>query len=207
MQNFDQQDKVYQPWSESEINRLIDAVDASYNYKTNKIEWQNVLQIFPDRTLSQCKSFYCNQVKPYVFKPGNELSKENIKFTLMCYYYYITEKMPGDHETYDLRVQRILAEQCWNDITTTFDQANNNVQTPYQQECTIKTMRGTRYMLNYHLKHKQEIEDQLKQNQKIIRMGFVITIDNWQRFLHKLELHKFQDILKNVEGTLKTMNI
>ncbi|CAL6061934.1 Hypothetical_protein [Hexamita inflata] len=66
-------------------------------------------KLFPDRTLSQCKSFYCNQVKPYVFKPGNELSKENIKFTLMCYYYYITEKMPGDHETYDLRVQRILA--------------------------------------------------------------------------------------------------
>ncbi|CAL6061685.1 SANT/Myb_domain [Hexamita inflata] len=45
---------------------------------TNKIDWQNVLKIFPDRTLSQCKSFYFNQVKPYIFKPGGELTKENM---------------------------------------------------------------------------------------------------------------------------------
>ncbi|CAL6057589.1 Myb-like_DNA-binding domain-containing protein [Hexamita inflata] len=203
MQNTDQQEKVYQLWNESEINRLIDAVDASYNYKTNKIDWQNVLKIFPDRTLSQCKSFYFNQVKPYIFKPGGELTKENIKFTLTCYYYFITEKMPGDYETYDLRVQRILADQCWSDLVKSFSPRNY----VSQQECTIKTMRGARYMVNYHHEHKQEIEDLLKKHGKINRMGFIITPDNWQRFLKKLDNQQFWDILKEVEVTLKTMNI
>ncbi|CAL6116448.1 Myb-like_DNA-binding domain-containing protein [Hexamita inflata] len=208
MQDNEQHDKIYQYWSESEINRLIDAVDASFNSKSNKTDWQNVIQLFPDRTLQQCKSFYCNQIKPYIFKPGQDLNKDNIKFTLMCYYYYITEKMPGDYETLDLRVQRILADQCWTDMISSYVKSVNYQSfSPYQLECSIKLMRGTRYMITYHFKNEKEITEQLKKTGKITRMGFVITTENWRNFLKKFEANKLGDILKKVKITLKTMNI
>ncbi|CAL6088508.1 Myb-like_DNA-binding domain-containing protein [Hexamita inflata] len=198
--------RLYQYWNENEIDRLIDAVERSQNHQTMKINWASVQQLFPDRTLQQCKSFYCNQIKPYIFKSGQELNRANHKFALTCYYYYITEKMPGDYETLEQRVQRILADQCWTDMVGSYN-TQVSYLTPYQLECSIKLMRGTRYMLNFHLQNEKEITESLKRSGKTVRMGFEITKEKWAAFQKKFEANKLADILKKVEETLKEMNI
>ncbi|CAL6061986.1 Myb-like_DNA-binding domain-containing protein [Hexamita inflata] len=211
MQNFDVSESrpnIYQNWSEAEIDRLIDVVERSQNYETGKINWTSVQLLFPERTLQQCKSFYCNQIKPYIFRHGEDLSKENIKFTLTCYYYYITEKFPGDYEPLEVRVQRVLADQCWKDMIQAYENSFSSVNlSETQLSCNIKLMKGTRYMINFHNQNKDLIEQQLKTKAKIVKMGFEITKQNWKQFLKKFEKNKLEDILKKVEQQLRALKM
>ncbi|CAL6012353.1 Myb-like_DNA-binding domain-containing protein [Hexamita inflata] len=187
---------MYLAWSDADISRLIDIVESQTDYERNKVNWIKVQTYFQERTVQQCKSFYCNKIRPFIFQPDG-LRKIDVKFVHMCYFYFIQRPVPDPDEQLDQKISRILAEQCWSDMLGSF----------YNKECVVskKLLQGVQCMLTYHFQMEQEIVAALKTQGKYSKLGYTVTKDKWNEFIALTEKHNINQMLQFVNTELAKM--
>ncbi|CAL5979893.1 Myb-like_DNA-binding domain-containing protein [Hexamita inflata] len=185
-------------WCDEDIRRLIDIVESQTDYTVNKVNWINVQCYFPDRTIQQRKSFYCNKIRPFIFTQ-NGLRRTDVKFVHKCYFYLIQRPLPEPNEQLEQKVSRILAEQCWNDMFNTFTNPN------YEFQPSKKLLQGAECMLTYHFQHELEITKALKGNGKYEKYGYVVTKDKWNELQAMAEKYNAKLLLQFVETQLSKM--
>ncbi|CAL6112639.1 Myb-like_DNA-binding domain-containing protein [Hexamita inflata] len=184
-------------WSDNDIKRLIDIVESQTDYTINKVNWINVQRYFQDRTAQQCKSFYCNKIRPFIFTQ-NGLRKSDVKFVHRCYFYLVQRPLSEPNEQLEQKVGRILAEQCWNDMLNAY--VNQGEFKPSK-----KLLQGALCMVKYHFKHELEITNAIKMNGKYEKYGYTVTKDKWNEFQALSEKHNAKQLMQFIETQLSKM--
>ncbi|CAL5971678.1 Myb-like_DNA-binding domain-containing protein [Hexamita inflata] len=187
---------MYLAWSEADIARLINIVESQTDYERNQVNWIKVQTYFQERTIQQCKSFYCNKIRPFIFQP-NGLRKNDVKFVHICYFYFIHRPVPDPYEQLDKKIGRILAEQCWSDILSAF----------YSEEYVFskKLLQAVQCLLSYHFQMEQEITTALKTQGKYQKFGYTVTKDKWNEFKAVTEKHNIIKMFQFVNTELAKM--
>ncbi|CAL5977267.1 Myb-like_DNA-binding domain-containing protein [Hexamita inflata] len=165
----------YNPWSDEDIRLLHEVVGA--NRVSTRVNWVEVQRVFPNRTLQQCKSFYTNKMKQFVFEIVNGVPEPNSDFIEYCYVYYIC-RYRSNKETLEERVRRIVAECCWEDA---FPTAVLLVKKQTNFNYNKKLMVGTREFLKFHTEHKLRIDAEFANKKEIVLKNLPVTKEQWDK--------------------------
>ncbi|CAL6009924.1 Myb-like_DNA-binding domain-containing protein [Hexamita inflata] len=187
----------YTLWTDDDIHKLTNLVDQ---YTVDKINWQRIALHFPTRTLQQCKSFYNNKIKQFVFELKDGVPLPNHDFVHYCYVYYITKYKSKDEDLND-RVKRIVAESCWEDIFPTMTFLLKNVDFKYNK----KLLRGTKEFILYHKAQEEKINDLFKRSKRIKIMNIPVTIEEWEAFKKFMEEGQPDLIVSHVDQKLEEL--
>ncbi|CAL6040119.1 Myb-like_DNA-binding domain-containing protein [Hexamita inflata] len=195
--------KFYQSWPDEDIHKLLDVTEK---YLYDKIDWIKVASEFPTRTLQQCKSFYNNKVRKFIFDNNTVLNKEQQELVQYCYAYYITHYKPRV-ETVDDRVKRLLAEACWQDIFPTLILLMKN---EHNYKYNKKLLVGASAFMKYHIHHSVLIDKMFTTQDKITIQGIAIRKEQWQYFCKQLNFQQLiklspEELLERIDGYIKSL--
>ncbi|CAL5994722.1 Myb-like_DNA-binding domain-containing protein [Hexamita inflata] len=185
--------RYYTQWSDSEIRLLLSTTEQ---HSDDKINWRLVSQHFPNRTALQCKSFYSNKMRKFVFNVTDGVPRPNYDLVQYCYVYFIT-RFKHNRESVDQKCKRIMAEACWEDIFPTMVLlVKNELNYKYNKKLLV----GTREFLIYYILQEQKMNELFQENEKITIQGIdvhktqqitfskYINDMNPRQFLKKIEL-------------------
>ncbi|CAL6104597.1 Myb-like_DNA-binding domain-containing protein [Hexamita inflata] len=195
----------YTSWTDDEIKRILDIITINRHGKI--IDWAGVHASFPHRTAQQCKSFYNNFIKQFVFELVDGVPVPNLDFVKYCHAFYITRYKPRK-ETMEQKVRRIVAENCYEDgLTTAVFLAKQEQNYNYNNKLLV----GTSEMIKFHYSQKQLIDEQFKNTEQIILSEMAVTRNQWEHFCQFVDtlhpfvfLKKIEDKLQNLETESKT---
>ncbi|CAL6040079.1 Myb-like_DNA-binding domain-containing protein [Hexamita inflata] len=185
----------YTPWSDEDIRKLLAVTEI---YLNNKINWQKVVEHFPNRTVLQCKSFYNNKMRKYVFDCQDGVPIPNLDLVQYCYVYYIT-RYKNDSESLDMKCKRIMAEACYEDIFPTMMLVmKNELNYKYNKKLLV----GTREFLIYHFLQVDTFNNLFQAVDSIKIQGINVSKQQWATFCEYIETFKPQQFLNKIDEFL-----
>ncbi|CAL6040103.1 Myb-like_DNA-binding domain-containing protein [Hexamita inflata] len=186
----------YTPWSDEDIRLLLNVTEQ---YLFQKIDWVKVGSHFPERTALQCKSFFNNKVKKYVFTVKNGVPQPNFELIQYCYVYYITRFKPTP-ESLDQKCKRIMAEACWEDIFPTMTLVmKNELNYKYNKKLLV----GTREFISYHILQTENFDKLFQTTEKVIIQEIEVNKKQWETFRMYINEMKPQTFLKRIDDFLE----
>ncbi|CAL5977676.1 Myb-like_DNA-binding domain-containing protein [Hexamita inflata] len=184
--------QYYTPWSDDDIRLLLSTTEQ---YLDVTIDWGMVVKHFPGRTALQCKSFYNNKMRKFVFNVDNGVPQPNFDLIQYCYVYYIT-RYKHSPESLDQKCKRIMAEACWEDIFPTMMLLiKNELNYKYNKKLLV----GTKEFLTYHLLQCQKMDDLFKENEKIQIQDIVVHKKQWETFCKYINEMNPPEFLKRID--------
>ncbi|CAL6082158.1 Myb-like_DNA-binding domain-containing protein [Hexamita inflata] len=165
---------TYKNWTEEEIAKLVQTKEY---FSGGPIDWKQIAKCFPDRTAQQCKSFYRNRVKQFVFKEENGQVKADTDFVQYCYFQNLTGFVKLN-ETPDEKVKRVVAQCCYEDSLTNAVIVQTDVNLKWNQKLLV----GMKMVYEFHTKIQAEIDNALVGQEEVEFKGHIIQKDKWEQY-------------------------
>ncbi|CAL5977602.1 Myb-like_DNA-binding domain-containing protein [Hexamita inflata] len=187
--------ELYKTWPDEDIRLLLNATEK-YSYKT--IDWIKVADQFKNRTVQQCKSFYNNKMKQYVFNVVDGVPQPDYNLVQYCYVYYITRYKP-ENEDLTQKCKRIMAEACYEDIFPTMTLLlKNDLNYKYNKKLLI----GAKEFMKYHIFYVDKINELFETSPEISLQDIRITKTQWDTFCMYTKLFNFETLIQKIDKLL-----
>ncbi|CAL6037032.1 Myb-like_DNA-binding domain-containing protein [Hexamita inflata] len=185
----------YKAWMDEDIRLLLNVTEK---YSNSTIDWIKVAENFKNRTPQQCKSFFNNKMKKFVFNMVDGVPQPDYNLIQYCYAFYITRYKP-ENEMVDERCKRIMAEACYEDILPTMALiVKNDLNYKYNKKLLV----GTKEFLIYHKSQVAYIDELFTKSEIISIQNISIRKKQWETFCMYINILNLDLLLQKIDQLL-----